>query len=242
MFVLNPYAFGSTVTGIKVGLQSWWDLDEASGNRADAHGTRTMFEHPGSISSVAARVGNGSNAASGQYLQTNAPAAPSPSIATGDFTIAGVFKTSNSQYGIISRNGSSAGSDRQFFVNLDNPTGTAYFAVSTNGTSNAALVTGPAGLNDGNLHDYIAWRDTAGNTINLQIDGGTVFSATFSGATAIYSTTDPGIILHGIGSSTYVTGGVADATGIWNRMLTSTERTNLRNGGAWRSYAGLAGI
>jgi hypothetical protein len=237
--IINPYRYSSGATGIKVGLQSWWGLEESSGNRADAHGTRTLIPS-GTVGSVAARVGNGSNSSASGYLQTNAGVTPSPSIAASDFTIAGVFKTSASNYGVISRNGALAGSQRQFLVTVES--GVLYFAVSVGGATNSAVVGVGSGLNDGNLHDFIAWRDTAANTINIQLDGGTPASVSFSGASTLYTAVDPGITLHGIGSGTYVAGGVADETGIWGRMLTSTERTALRNGGAWRNYAGLAGI
>lgn len=224
-------------TGIKAGMISWYDLEEASGPRADAHGSRPLFP-VGTVGRFAARNGFGSYAAAGGYLQTSG----SESFATGDFTIAGVFKSSQPQYGIISRNGPFAASDRQWLVALDNPSGTFYFAVSTNGTSNAQIIAGPSGCDDDVLHDYFCWRDTAGDTINLQVDGGSVVSVAFDGGITLYSASDPGITLHGIGAGTYVTGGGADSAGLWKRMLTPTERASLRNGGAWRSYAELEGL
>lgn len=237
MLLRNLMAGGSGATGIKVGLVSWWDLEEASGTRADAHGSKPLTP-VGTVGNVAAKNGNGSNASAGGYLGSSG----SVSLHSGDFTIAGVFKTSQGQSGIISRNGTSAAIDRQFLIALDNPSGTFYFGVSTNGTSNAALLTGSSGYNNGNLHTFICWRDTAANTINASVDGGATVSTAMTGATSLYNATDPGWTLHGIGTGTYVNGSVMDSVGIWSRMLTGTERSNLYNSGSWQNYAGLAGI
>ena len=226
---------GGVPGGIKSGLLHYWELEESSGNRADSHGSLSLSPS-GSVGRESAKIGFGSSATTSSYLRN----AASPDLSATDFTIAGVFATLQSNYGIVSRNGSSAASQRQFLVTLEG--GVLFFAVSTSGTSNAASVSAGSGLSSGALHDFIAWRDRADNKIWLQLNGGTPVSATFSGSSNLYNAVDPGITLHGIGTGTYVGGGVCDQIGIWNRMLTSTERTALRNGGTWRSYADLAGI
>jgi hypothetical protein len=236
-FIINPYAFGPPpATGIKAGLLHWWDLEESSGSRADAHGSKPLSP-AGTVTAVAAKNGNGSSTTAGSYLQSIG----STSLHAGDFTIAGVFKTTQSSSGIISRNGPIAGSQRQFLITLDTG-GTFYFTVSTDGAVNAATIGIGSALNDNGLHTYICWRDTVASLIYAQVDGGTPASASMTGATPLYSASDPGFTLHGIGAGTFVAGSVCDSTGIWNRMLTSTERTDLYNGGAWRDYAGLASI
>lgn len=232
---MQQMLLASATTSLKVGLQSWWELGEASGNRLDSIGGRSMVPN-GTVTQVAGLVGNAAQTSVSAYLKTST----SPVLHTGDFTIAGVFKTSATVFGVMSRNGAAVGSNRQWLIVVDTPSSTLYFAVSTNGTSNAAFVTGPTGMNNNAFHDYIAWRDTANNTINLQVDGGSVLSSAMTGSTALYSAVDPGIYLSGIGTeAAYLTGGVHDQVGIWNRMLSSTERTFLRNSGAWRSFADL---
>lgn len=221
-----------TTDGLLAGLYHWWALEEASGARADSHGSKPLTPS-GTVGNVAARIGNGSNASPSGFLQSSG----STSLASGDFTVAGVFKTSASNYGIISRNGSVVSSYRQWLVTIEG--GVLYFAVSTNGNSNAASVGVGSGLNNGTLHDFIVWRDTVGDKIWIQLDGGTPVSAAMTGATSLYSATDPGFTLHGIGSATYVGGGVCDEIGIWGRMLSADERSWLRNSGSWRGYADL---
>lgn len=223
----------SASTSLKVGLLSWWELDEASGNRLDSVGGRTMVP-TGTVTSVTGLVGNATQTAASSYLRT----ANSPNLANGDFTLAGVFKTSNANMGVLCRNGDPIGTGRQFLTLVES--GIFYFVVSTDGTSSTYIATGPSGVNDGNFHNYIAWRNTAANTINLQIDGGSINTAAVSGSTSLFNGSDPGITLSGVGSDgAYLTGGVHDATGVWGRMISSTERAFLQNGGAWRAFAEL---
>lgn len=231
-FQAGQLGFSGT-DGIKLGLLSWWELGEASGNRLDSIGGRTMVP-TGTVTQVAGLVGNAVQTAVSSYLKTSA----SPNFATGDFTIAGIFKTSNANMGLLCRNGAVINQNRQFINGVDS--GTVFMSVSTNGTSSAATVQSAAGFNNNAFHDYIAWRDTAAGTINLQVDGGTVITTSFSGATALYSAVDPGLYLSGIGTdAAYLTGGVHDNVGMWGRMLSSAERSFLRNGGAWRAFADL---
>lgn len=219
---------------LKAGLVAWWDLEEASSTRVDSHGSYHLSPTDPSLGRALALVGYGSDAPSTRILTRIS----SPNLATGDFTIAGVFKTTASNSGIISRqNSTGVATERQYLVTLEG--GVLKVGISTNGNSNAVVTSTGTGLNDGNLHRYIAWRDTTANTLNIEVDNGTVASSSFTGSTALYSATDPGLFLHGIGSGTYANGSVLDEIGIWTRMLSADERSWLHNGGAWRSYADL---
>lgn len=235
--IVQPARFavsgGGPVTTLTAGLAHWWDLGEASGTRSDAVGSMHLTP-TGTVSQVSARNGSGASAALGAYLSR----ATSPDLASGDFTIAGVFRTSQANAGFISRqNPEGSATTRQFLVTLEG--GVCYLSVSTNGSSNAAIVGAGSGLNDDSLHDFIAWRDTTAGTINLQVDGGTVQSAAFSGASSLYSSGATPLFLHSIGAVIYTGGSVLDSMGVWGRMLTPTERSDLRNGGAWRAFADL---
>lgn len=220
------------LTGLKSGLMHWWSLDEASGTRADSHGGKSFNTIVGTVTGAAGKINNGASASSGSYMQC-----AGIDLSSGDFTIAGVFKTAAANYGIFSRNGTGASIDRQYLILLEG--GVFYFGVSTDGATNAAVVSVGSGLNNGALHDYIVWRDTGANTINAQLNGGSVVSAALSGATVLYHSTNPGTTMHGVGTGTYVNGGLNDETGVWSRTLTGAERSTLRNGGAWLNYASL---
>lgn len=228
--------FGQAAGGgsvLKTNLLHWWSLDETSGNRADSHGSLAMVP-AGTVSAVSALVGNGSSTPSSvsNYLGTTT----SDDLSATDFTIAGVFKTSNASYGIINRNNkASASADRQWLVLIEG--GAFYLSVSTDGTGSTAFAGSGTGLGNGALHTFFAWRDRTANTINVQVDGGTVASTSLSGATNLYNSTDPGYSMHIVGN--VYPGGVNDEIAIWNRVLTSDERAWIHNSGAWRSYADL---
>lgn len=225
-------AGGGPATTLKTGLVCWHDLEEASGTRADAHGSYALTPI-GTVGRTAMRNGYGSDANPSSYLYNGA----SPNLTTGDFTIAGVFRTSNANAGITSREKRNGSQQRQWLVTLEG--GTLYGVVSTNGSSSSYFANAGSGLNDNVLHDFIFWRDTTAETLNIMVDGGTPGSVSLPGSTALFVGTDPGLVLHGVGLDIYVTGSQIDSHGIWNRMLDSTERGVLRNGGAWRAYADL---
>ena len=220
---------GGGDTGLRVGLAHWWDLEEASGLRADAVGGLALTSSSG-VGRFSARNGYGSLAGSPGFLRN----ANSPDLSSGDFTIAGVFKTTGLNRGFVSRNG--VASDRQYNVGIEG--GVLFFAVSTDGTSNVAAALVGSGLNDGALHDFIAWRDTASNTLNVQLDGAAVATVTLAGTTTLYNAGDPGFYLHSIGPGWVYDGDSGlDSIGIWTRALSSEERATLRNGGAWRYFS-----
>jgi hypothetical protein len=225
-------AAGSGTT-LKTGLLSWHDLEEASGMRASAHGSYALSP-TGTVGRSSMRTGYGSSAATGAYLSR----VTSPDLSAGDFTIAGVFRTTNSEAGFVSRQSASGStSARQYLVTLEG--GSVKLGASVNGVSNAVVVSSTGGFNDGVLHDFIAWRDTAASNFCVQVDGGTIFTSGYSGSVALYNATDPGLFFHSIGAEIYVGGSDLDAVGIWGRMLSTAERATLRNGGSWRAYADL---
>jgi hypothetical protein len=81
----------------------------------------------------------------------------------------------------------------------------------------------------------IAWYDNDANTLNIQIDNGTVHTASApAGGGAPDGTHN--FNLGSSGSGSYMPGRI-DATGIWKRVLTSDERAYLWNNGTGREIA-----
>lgn len=232
--VLDGYRGGGGGGDLTAGLLHWWALEESSGTRSDSHSAISLSPI-GTVTNTGGVVGSGSNAAPGARLYSSS----STSLASGDFTISGLFKTSASDYGIASRQGPTGLGipSRQWLVTIEG--GVLYLALSVDGFVNVAHVGTGSGLNNNNFHDFFAWRDTAADKIWLQLDGGAPVSAYMLGTTALFSGTDYGFTLHGVGGGIYVNGGVNDEIAIWSRALTSDERVWIRNGGAWRAYADL---
>jgi hypothetical protein len=96
-------------------------------------------------------------------------------------------------------------------------------------------VSGPA-IADTNWHFVVFWHNAAANTIQIQIDNAAPVSA---------GTTGP--MPAGLGAVTIGLGwglnfdGLIDEIGLWRRVLTADERTQLYNGGNGLTYPfGLA--
>ena len=172
--------------------------------------------------------------ASTQYFSTPSSAA----LQTGDiqFTLAlWVNKTANTAGGypgLISKNDNAT--NIEYDVYWQNGTGIT-FAVSSNGTALTGSVTSPTvGLNG--WHLVVCWHDSDANTLNIQIDGGTVTSANYSAGVRA-GTADVEV---GKQVNQYFTGYIGPID-FWKRILTSSERTALYRGDAWgASYAQLA--
>jgi hypothetical protein len=109
----------------------------------------------------------------------------------------------------------------------------------SSGTS-ATKVAGTANLNAGTWYLLIAWHDPAANTINLQINNGTVFSKAFSAG--IQNSTYPLRLGTTSGSPYGYVDGVIDEAFIYRRVLTADEREWLYNSGNGRTYSELSQI
>jgi RHS repeat-associated protein len=85
-------------------------------------------------------------------------------------------------------------------------------------------------------HTVFAWHDAVNNTINIQIDNGTVNSLSYSGGAM--DTTYPLTIGAHIDSG-YVFNGRVDEVSLYKRILPAAERTWLYNAGTGRAYSEL---
>jgi hypothetical protein len=102
------------------------------------------------------------------------------------------------------------------------------FLVATGTTS--VTVSSTAGLlTTGVWHLVIGWLDTAAQTLNVQVDNGTIAS------TACTIVPVPTGILFTLGARSFGSlnfDGLMDEVALYNRALTSSERNGLWNGGA----------
>jgi hypothetical protein len=225
-------------------LISFWELEEASGaTRNDSHGTNHLTNTTaGGGSEVlqgTGKVGNCANLEQGTTdLFTRADNA-SLSAAGTDFTWCAWVNFESKPVtlaGIISKAGGSAAvmeydvrwdaaSDR-FMLYVGG--GIGYENVVANNFGAPALST---------WYFVVAWVDTVGNTLNIQVNNGTADSASFSD-TIPDTTVQLQIGGAGVGPL-YTWDGLIDQVGFWKRVLTSDERAFLYNAGAGRSYAAI---
>jgi RHS repeat-associated protein len=215
------------------GLVSWWTLDETSGTRRDSYGTNHLTDN----NAVGSAVGLKSNAAN--FVTANQKflsIADNPSISGGDidFTLMANVYLNNSTTTFLIITKSDPTSAAVYDYHLAYVSGTGFrFRVGPQGMPQTPYVdSGP--VTAGSWHTVIAWHDSVNNTINIQVDNGTVVSAPYSSGTT--DTTYPltfGANSTGIGSLD----GRIDEAALYKRILTPAERAWLYNNGAERVYS-----
>lgn len=213
------------------GLVSYWKMDEASGNAIDAHGTNHLTDN-NTVTSAAGKIGNARD-----FEKDNSESLSIASNATlrmGDieFTITAWVKweTTGGVQVVLGKDDESPNREYTLYSNagvvtaLIAPTGAAGSAVNLTGP------TASAGL----WYFIVYWHDPVANKIYLQVNNGTIYELAVSGGA--FAGTAP-FIIGGLGGPLrYQFDGLVDEVGIWKRMLTPAERTELWNSGNGKTY------
>lgn len=219
-------------------LISYWKLEEASGTRADAHGSDSLSQ-TNNPTNVGGKLGSAVNLAlaSSQYLSHADDAA----LSTGDidFSIAvWVYPyqvTAANWYTIVSKRNAHATSGEYFLAKCASGNNYWCFDVYDSAGNLGSVYATNYGAPQVNTWVYIvAWHDAAANTINIQVNNGAVNSAAWSaGVRDDASTFRVGAM---DSTPTFFFDGAIDSLGFWKRTLTSDERTCLYNSGSGREY------
>jgi|SRR5688572_30675063 len=208
-------------------LVAHWRLDEASGVRADAHGSNSL----GDINTVGQAAGKIGNAAS--FVAANEESlsiADNAALSMGDidFTIAGWVRFDTlAGAGLV---GKWATDSYEYLIYFDGTN--LRFHVSDDGTSNVSVVNS-ASISANTWYFFVAWHDAVANTLNISVNDNAAASAAHStgvydGAASLYfGRNEEGL--------TYLNGRL-DAISIWKRLLTASERTQLYNSGNGLDY------
>ncbi len=236
-----PGQWFSPLADINAATSAFWPMQETSGTRFDAIGSRHLSEVNGPITfNAGGRVGNAVQFVGGsQWLSV----ADSLFAADGSFTWWGWVRVDNwSNWRMLVSKGAG-----DFIINPtqcewavwstgSGSAGTLSFQVTAGGTS--FTMAGPAINRDSQSHFVMAWYDKPNNTIGLQVDNGA--ASTHSLASPIAVGSNPFNIG---GSTTYGTGGglrgwlgLVNASGFAKSLLTQHQRTLLYNGGFGLQY------
>lgn len=217
-------------------LEAYWKLEESSDTRFDFADNVNLTDISTVDSSVAV-VGSGAHFTRVNSETLQAADDTFLDFADEDFTIAFWAsldtKPGNAQT-MVSK--FRAGSNRQYFVDFTPGGGERFrFLVDSDGTSGTTLVSannfGAPSANT--LYFIVAWHDSVANTINIQVNNGSVDSAAHTGGAfqgnakfSLGSYQDSG------GSPTEFLNGILDEVGVWSRLLSTAEKTALYNSGA----------
>lgn len=223
-------------------LIAYWSLDEASGNAIDAHGSNDLAEASGSIGATTGKVSGARDFEKDdtEYFEI----ADNADLSTGniDFTFGGWARFESAPASGDGRCLWSKGEgDIEYFVEWRNFSSENRFKfwVTPNGSSLNGVTANSLGAPSiDTWYFVVAWHDSAGDTINIQVNNGTVDSQAYD-AGVVDGTSK--FMLGSLLGSVFFHDGLLDELGFWKRVLTSDERTELYNGGDGRDYAYITG-
>lgn len=216
------------------GLQAYWKLEEPDAQtRLDSQGDHDLVDRQ-TVARIVGIVGSGASfiRANSEFLE----ASGSPSISFGDepFTVAHwVFlrNATNSQ-GFLSK-WIATTDDREYGTFYRQATNRYRFVVSPDGTGggNAAGVETTNAPTVGQWQFLVAWHDPVANTINLQLNNDTPDSTAWANGVNDNPLKSIKLGVLNTAAGDEFNDGAIDAVGIWNRVLTSSERAQLYNNG-----------
>jgi hypothetical protein len=217
-------------------LVSSWELSEASGSALDSHSTNTLTDVTG--------VGSGTGLVYGtarDLERSNADRftrASNSSLEVGDidFTLESWVNLESLSRGTIVTK--SDGSNGSYFLVYE--TATSRFRLQMCGASGFGSLTNLdastfGAISTGTWYHVIAWHDSVNNEIGISVNDVADTTAHSTGAF------EDGVTALTIGSNAFgdAFDGRISPVRFWKRVLTSGERTQLYNGGAGLTYAGL---
>lgn len=228
---------GGTLTE---GLIAYWNLEEAGGTRDDQKGPYDLTDN-NTVTQAAGKKGSASQftRANSEYLRIVDNAA----LSTGDidFTIAAwVYLDSKpgTHMVIASKDNVNGSGTREWILMWDadvNRLRLSLLDASANDDNVFANAFGA--VSTATWYFVVAWSDAAANTLNIQVNNGTVDSK----STAIVGNDSTAAFKIGAigtsGSPSNFWDGRIDEVGFWKKVLTAQERADLYNTGVGTTYS-----
>jgi RHS repeat-associated protein len=226
-FVLPNPAPGPGNPGMG-GLVSWWGMDETSGMRYDNHAANHLANN-NSVGYASGVKGNAARFVNNS--QQSFSIVDNPAISTGDidFTVVANIYLDNTSTTFVILDKSNNGSNMEY--RLSHASGTGFrFRFGTGLVDSGAV-------SPNTWYTVVAWYNSGNDTINIQVNNGTVSSVTYAGGAP--DTAYP--LVFGVSTGgTMPLAGRIDEVALYKRVLATDERAWFRNSGAGRVYTELA--
>lgn len=240
-FLIDPYRFRScgsfdNTHSLSTNLTAWWKLNEASGDRTDTGpNAQTLTD----VNTATSSAGVCSLAAT--FVAANAESlfhadSATLSVGTSDFTFSFWAKPATSTANMTVLCKGNLSTTFEYGARTLNDGGTIRwnFDIYDNAGHYGNVVWNAAVSTTEYAH-VIVWFDNAANTINIVQNDGTPQSAAYN-----FTSYDNSVDFR-IGNDNSANfarfDGSIDEVGFWKRVLTSTERTQLYNGGYGLTYS-----
>lgn len=221
--ISNPSIDDVVTSSLLTDLESFWKLEESSGNAIDELGNANLSE-TGSIGTATGKIGNARNlSGSGQYFSTS-KANVSALYGGADFTIGGwMASDANATNSLCSVYGASGnrcwllqhGSNWRLLASSD---GSATVNTGFVGSSTTA----------GTFYHWLLEWDESAEQFEFYVNNSSIATLSVSGG--LFDSTHD-FNLGSRENGTDLWDGKLDAVGIWSRILTSDEKSELYNSG-----------
>lgn len=221
-------------------LTTYWKLDETSDGsgaitRVDSVGGQDLTDNSPFAASGTGKVNNGVSlvSANSEYLSH----ADSSTLRMGniDFTIGAWVKLSTitANRTILSKY-VSAGSQKEYDLDYNQPTASFRFIVSQDGNVTTSILSTnyPAPV-AGEWYYVLAWHNASADTLNIRVNNWP--TNTLSYASGVWTGGTAPLAIGQINSAAFMDG-VVDEVSIWKRVLNTNEQATLYNVGNGTTY------
>jgi hypothetical protein len=213
-------------------LVAYWKLDEASGTRNDSVGANHLTDN-NTVMSTTGKVGDAADLVRANSESLSIADNAALSVGDIDFTVGAWVKFNlngasfPSTFHLVSKTGGSAD---EYWLESDGYN----FRFRVYAGGNLYSATEAITVVSGTWYYLVGWHDATANTVNLIVNNGTPTSTSTTGAVPDNSNSSFNIGRYG--SGVFYDDGQVDEVGLWKRLLTSDERTELYNSGNGKTY------
>jgi len=216
-------------------LVSYWTLDETSGTREDSHASNDLTDN-NTVGAATGVINDGADfeLANSEYLSIT-DATQSGLDFTGDLSMSCWVKIESAPSGKYSIIEKILSSDESYNINYRESSGKKLQFIATSGGSGATenVWTFAQDLGTGTFKHIVMTFDASASTVEFFVDGSSIGTVTQT-ITSIYNGTAP-FTVGGRAAGNFFDG-IIDEMGVWSRVLTSDEVTELYNSGAGLAY------
>lgn len=220
--------------GLRRGLLAWYDLDDTSGSRADSLGANNLTDN-NTVPSTTGKIGNAASftRADGDYLSHVDNALFSRG--NTDFTyVCWVALRNKTTTQRIAGKFNTVGNQRETLLQYNQTTDRFNFVLSNDGTAVNTIAAnnfGSPAINT--LYMLAGWHDSVNDELCLSVNAGNPNRTPHT--TGVFDSSAPFTISN---PSNGLDGSV-DLFGIWSRVLSRDEISDLYNSGLGLAYSNL---
>ena len=225
---------GAPASSLLTDLVAHWKLDEVGGTRNDSHGSSHLSE-VGLPTGVVGKIGNAVSL-NGSTMALSCADNADLSMGDVDFTVAAWVQLASTPVGDMYALGKGVigAHTHEYLLGYAGSNGELRFMVADSLSSGSISASTFGPVSTSTWYFVVAWHDASADTINIQINDGTVDSDSY--ADGSFDSSDAFAIGRPGGTAGNYWNGLIDSVSVWRRVLTAGERTQLYNSGSGLDY------